>query len=291
MQKTLLLFVVVLFTLSSCHWQKNSSEQKIVFVSILPLKYFTDQITGHQYLVEVMVPPGVGPETYSPTPRQMTGMSKALAYFAAGHLGFEEAWLGNFKSVNPGMEVVNTSEGVELITGLDEKHGDHNHAKGVDPHTWSSPKAAKTLAVNIFNGLAKKDPQNRSFFQVNLNTLLNKIDSVDRIVSGILNDIPNRKFMVFHPALGYFARDYQLTQLSIEFEGKAPTPKHMQNIIETALSENIHCILIQKEFDKENAVVVSKETNSTIIEIDPLCYDWPEQMISIAKKLAEASRK
>jgi zinc transport system substrate-binding protein len=272
--------------LISCQTASKKPVEKIVFASILPLQYFTDQITGDLYKSEVMVPPGVGPETYNPTPRQMSEMARAGAFFANGYLGFEEAYITKFQSNNPNLLFVNTSTGVELIHAEDHHHGDQVHEKGVDPHTWSSPSGARIIARNIFDGMVRIDPANKAQFQANLDRLLAKIDSVDRVVNAILTNIPSRTFMVFHPALGYFARDYHLQQLSIEFEGKIPTPKHIQNIVLEARTQKITNIMIQREFDIENAKIISNETGSSIIQIDPLAYDWPNEMISLAQKMA-----
>jgi len=286
--KNILSILILLPVLFSCQTSTKKPTEKIVFASILPLQYFTDQITGKSYTCEVMVPPGVGPETYNPTPRQMAEMSKAGAYFANGFLGFEEAYLDKFQSINPSLTFINTSTGVDLIHAEDHNHGDMQHEKGVDPHTWSSPEGAKIIAKNIFDGMVKIDPKNKEKFQANLDKLISKIDSVDSAVKSILTNIPSRTFMVFHPALGYFARQYGLEQLSIEFEGKVPTPRHVQNIVLQAKAQKISYIMIQKEFDIENAEIISNETGSKIIQIDPLAYDWPNEMLSLARKMAAA---
>ncbi len=279
-------FLLLITALVSCQTAPNKSKEKVVFTSILPLQYFTDQITGKLYTSEVMVPPGVGPETYNPTPRQMSEMARAGAYFANGYLGFEETYVEKFQSINPNLVFINTSTGVNLIQAEGDDHGDHAHEKGVDPHTWSSPSGARIIARNIFDGMVKIDPANKERFQVNLDRLLAKIDSVDQVVNAILSNIPSRKFMVFHPALGYFARDYHLEQLSIEFEGKVPTPRHIQNIVKEAMSQKIANIMIQREFDVENAEIIANETGSKVIQIDPLAYDWPGEIISLARKMA-----
>ena len=271
--------------LSGCSSRPPQSKNSVLFVSILPLKYFADKIVGPTWRVEVTVPPGVGPETYSPTPKQMMMLGEAKAYFSIGFLGFEQAWLENFKSTNPNLQIFVTSKDIDLIKE-NEQHGNHMHVQGVDPHIWSSPKAAAQIARNICNGMVQIDPKNSELYKKNLGSLLLEIAAVDSKVAQLLTRATSRKFIVFHPALGYFARDYGLEQLSIEFEGKIPSPRHLQSVIESAKAENIRFILIQKEFDKENAEIIAKETNSKIIQIDPLDYHWPEQMITIAEKLS-----
>jgi len=289
MRKFIIPFLVVGILLSGCFSETQKSKDKIVFVSILPLKYFADKIVGDNYRVVVTVPPGVGPESYSPTPKQMMLLGEARAYFSIGYLGFEQVWLENFRSSNPDLQVFVTSKRVDLIQDK-EQHGDHTHLQGVDPHIWSSPKAARLIALNIFDGMVQIDPENGDTYRKNLNLLLNEIEKVDSTVTKLLSNVPSKKFILFHPALGYFARDYGLEQLSIEFEGKVPSPRHLQAVIETAKSENIKFVLIQKEFDKENAEIIAKETGSKIIQIDPLDYNWPEQMITIAEKLSNTAQ-
>lgn len=285
MRKFILLSLSIGILLSGCFSGTQKPKDKIVFVSILPLKYFADKIIGNAYKVEVTVPPGAGPETYSPTPKQMMQLGEASAYFSIGYLGFEQTLLENFQSTNPDLQFFATSKRIDLIKE-DKEHGDHDHLQGVDPHIWSSPRNARLIALNIFDGMIKIDPSNSDTYQKNLNVLLAEISKVDSTVTKLLAKATSKKFIIFHPALGYFARDYGLGQLSIEFEGKVPSPKHLQTVIETAKSENIKFVLIQKEFDQENAEIIAKETGSKIIQIDPLDYNWPKQMIAIAEKLS-----
>jgi len=287
MKKFLLPYVLICIFLASCSTATKKPKEKVVFASIMPLKYFVDKIVGDIYKVEVTVPPGVGPETYSPTPKQMKMLSEAEAYFAIGFLSFEADLLTKFSSLNPTLKVFQISKGINLIEEKEEAHTDHVHLQGVDPHIWSSPKEARIISQNICDGMIAIDPANKERYSKNLQSLLNEIDKVDSSITKLVSSAKAKKFIIFHPALGYFARDYGLEQLSIEFEGKVPSPKHMQELIENARSGNVRLVFIQKEFDKRNAEIVAREIGCKAVQIDPLDYNWPEQMISIASKLAE----
>ncbi len=279
-------FIILLFLFSGCQSHTLQSKKKVLFVSILPLKYFADQLIDGNFEVEVMVPPGASAETYSPTPKQMIHLSEAKAYFSIGYLGFEQVWLENFKATNTNLQVYQTSAGIEMIKE-EQTHPDHDHPAGVDPHIWSSPKTAQIMAENMCNGLKKIDPANTAAYDANLKKLKLKISSVDSAITRIFKESSEKRFVVFHPALGYLARDYGLEQLAIEFEGKIPSPKHLQQVIEAAREAKVKFILIQKEFDAENAEVIAKETGSTILQIDPLDYNWSEQVIDIAQKISK----
>lgn len=272
--------------LASCTDTPQKSQEKVVFTSILPLKYFADKIVGDHYKVEVLVPPGTGPETYSPTPKQMKMLSKADAFYGIGYLPFETDILKKISSINPNLKVFLVSKDIDLIRDTEEAHTDHVHLQGIDPHIWSSPKEAKVISKNICDGMETVDPSDHDYYANNLKNLLKEIDRVDSTLTGILSGSSEKKFIIFHPALGYMARDYGLEQLSIEFEGKTPSPKHMQELIGKARAGNVKLVFIQKEFDKRNAEIVACEIGGKAVPIDPLDYNWPDQTISIAEKLA-----
>jgi zinc transport system substrate-binding protein len=279
-------FIILLFLFSGCQSHTLQSKKKVLFVSILPLKYFADQLIDGNFEVEVMVPPGASPETYSPTPKQMIHLSEAKAYFSIGYLGFEQVWLANFKGTNPNLQVYPTSAGIEMIKE-EHVHADHEHPAGVDPHIWSSPKTAQIMADNMCNGLKKIDPEHAITYEINLKKLKIQINKVDSTITEIFKASSGKRFVVFHPALGYLARDYGLEQLAIEFEGKIPSPKHLKQVIEASREAKVTFILIQKEFDAENAEVIATETGSTILQIDPLDYNWSDQVIDIAQKISK----
>ena len=92
-------------------------------------------------------------------------------------------------------------------------------------------------------------------------------------------------FLIYHPALGYFARDYGLEQVSLEFEGKAPSPSQVRKLADKGRELEIQTIFIQKQFDQENAKVLAKEIGAGVVQIDPLDPDWESQILHIARMI------
>ncbi len=287
MRKFVLPIILISILLASCSTTPKKPKGKVVFTSILPIKYFTDKIVGDRYDVEVMVPPGFGPETYSPSPKQITMLSEADAYFAIGFLGFEPDLLRKLPSINKNIKIFLVSKGIDLIRDFEDEHAGPDETKGIDPHIWESPKEARIISKNICEGMKIVDPDHREYYDKNLQSLLREISKIDSTVTAILSKAAVRKFVIFHPSLGYFARDYGLEQLPIEYEGKVPSPKHMQELIDKARSENIKMVFIQKEFDIRNAEIVARDIGGKEIQIDPLDYDWPKEMITIASQFAD----
>ena len=249
-----------------------------------PLRYFTEAIAGDQYQVVSMVPKGSSPETYDPTPQQLVALNKSQAYFRIGHIGFEQTWMDRLASNSPQLKFYDTSEGIDLIRTAGHQHGDHYHAGGVEPHVWNSANNAIILAENIYQALCELDASHQSYYKERLDSLKQTIQQTDQIIRKLLQKA-DRTFLIYHPALSYFARDYDLKQVSIEEEGKEPSPAQLKTLIETCRKENIHVIFVQQEFDIRNARLIADELGVTIIPINPLSYDWPTEMINVAKAL------
>ena len=92
-------------------------------------------------------------------------------------------------------------------------------------------------------------------------------------------------FLIYHPALSYFARDYGLKQISIEEGGKEPSPAQLKALIETCRKENAHTIFVQQEFDQRNAQLIADELGVNVVSINPLSYNWAEEMLRVAQAL------
>jgi len=269
-----------------------SSEKIQITVSILPQKYFVERIAGGgdnlDFDIHVMIPPGHSPATYAPTPQQMKALSHCKLYFRIGHIPFENAWMKNISSNNPHMKIIDTSVGVDLIeTGEaeDELHQVHHHHAGIDPHIWLCPRAVKIQAKHILDAVIEIDRENQEFYKENYRLFLLDIDRLDREIKALLEKCRGRKFLVFHPAWSYFAREYGLEQLPIEVEGKAPNPANLKKIIDIARRENIRIIFVQEQFDTHSAGAVAAEIGGRVVKIDPLALDWLDNMKKIAQTL------
>jgi len=282
--RNFILSAVVVSFLFAC--SNRVQQENIITVTIEPQRYFVEQLVDTFFRIECMVPVGTSPETYDPTPVQMAKLARSKAYFCIGHIGFEEVWINKLKKNYPYIPFFDNSKGIALITGHSHSGGRCNE-DGIDPHTWSSPKAARVIVQNMYDALLEIDPENKNHYAANLQSLLEKINAVDEKVTQILNNSLQKAFIIYHPALTYFARDYGLTQYSIETDGKEPSPEQLKSLIKTAKEVGVKTVFIQQEFDRKNAEIVAKETGCRLIIINPLSYDLGEEVINIAQALSD----
>lgn len=280
--KSLLLFFTFLFG-------SFLSAAPTVTVSILPQKYFVEQIAKDFLQVNVMVTPGANQHTYEPKPAQMKELAKSDAYFSIGD-GFEKAWLPKFKSSNPKMMMVDTVKGIEKIAMAEHHHegekkdAHHDHGEeSLDPHVWLDPILVKTQAKNIYDALVILYPAQSAEFTKNYEAFMVSLDALDASIQKTLSDIKSRKFIVFHPSYGYFAKRYNLEQIAIEVSGKEPKPSELALIIKEAKEENAKVIFVAPQFSQKSALSIAKQINGKVLPIDPLAYTWSENLLSIAK--------
>lgn len=284
--KKYIILLLNLLLLAACGSQQQKSQPMTLTVSIEPLRYFTEIIAGDKFQVISMVPEGSNPETYDPTPQQLVTLNKSCAFLRIGYIGFEQAWAEKLQSNAPEVKFFDMSEGIELIREDEVHHGNHSHSGGVEPHVWNSTQNAYIIAENIFHTLCKLDSANISYYKENLAKLESEIERADREIRAYLQNT-TCAFLIYHPALSYFARDYGLEQISIEEGGKEPSPAHLQALIRRCKERHVRVVFVQKEFDSRNAEIIAREAGVKIVSINPLSYKWSEEMIAVAKALSE----
>ena len=238
-----------------------------VTVTISPYKYFVDQIAKGKVDVNVMVPNGNNPETYEPYAQQMMELSKSALYLKVGSIGFEQTWMKKLQDNAPDMKVIDTSVGIKPAK---------TPGGNIDPHVWMSCSNARIIASNILKALCELEPKNKAFFEKNYQSLLSIIDKRDSTIKESFTKDPDlvRKFVIYHPILTYFARDYQLEQLAIEEEGREPSASQLKSLIEKARKEKIKFCLIQAEFANRNTTTFINESHTKPMDINPLQGDW-----------------
>ncbi|MBU4292876.1 MAG: zinc ABC transporter substrate-binding protein [Actinobacteria bacterium] len=261
-----------------------------VIVSILPQKAFVKAIGGEHVNVKELIPPGGSPATYEPKPSDLANVEKADIYFRLGHIPFEKSHADKFASLNPNMKIVDTSVNVELRhfgEHGEEIHEEEHHHEGVDPHVWLSPMQVKKQVDVIANTLSEIDPDNFAEYMKNAKDFKKELDDLHNELELKFKELKTDKLMVFHPAWGYFADEFSLEQIAIEQDGKEPTAKQLQHLIDEAREENIKVIFIQSQFNKEIAESIADEIDAVVVSINPLSDDYINNLRNVATTITE----
>ena len=283
-----LIILVAIVMLSFCQGCMSSTptDQKIgVGVTILPQAEFVESVGREKVSVTVMVPPGAEPHTYEPKPSQMVELAKAKMYAKLGSgIEFELANMEKLIEVNKHIFVVDCSKGITLMKSDDPDD------PGMDTHIWISPLNAKIIVQNICDGLVQIDPVNRSYYEKNRDIYNEKLTELDRDIRVGLSGVKNRTFIIYHPFMGYFAREYKLNQISIEELGKEPTASHIADLIARAKKDNIKVVFVSPQFSTQSARTIASGIGGRVIPIDDLSRNYLTNLRSIANELIEVMK-
>jgi zinc transport system substrate-binding protein len=263
-----------------------------VFASVVPIQTFVEKVGGEHVDAWAMVRPGFNPKTYDPTPQQIAALTDAVLYVRTG-VPFEDAWMERIRSANPGMEVLDARAGISLRAldaRSDDEHGHDgaHHADEQDPHVWTSPPLVRHMVGVVRDKLSELDPGHAAEFAHNHDAFVAELDALDRDLHALLDPLSNRRFMVFHPAWGYFADSYGLTQVPIEREGKRPGARALAAVIDQAKREQVRVVFVQPQFDKSHARQVAKAIGGVVVAVDPLAADYVANLRRVGRELARA---
>jgi zinc transport system substrate-binding protein len=289
MMRAALLALLILLVASPASAREDGP---LVFVSVPPQQTFVARIGGDRVRVRAMVQPDQSPHTYEPTPRQVAELAQADLYLSVG-VSFEDVWMPRIRAANPRLRVLDLREGLPLLALADHHHDerDHGHDHGhhgdaPDPHVWTSPPIVKAMSVRIRDALTELDPDGRETYTANQAALAADLDALDAELQALLKDLTSRRFMVHHPAWGYFAHTYDLTQVAIEREGKEPGARALTALIEQAKREGVRLILVQPQMNPKSAEQVARAIGGEVAVVDPLAPDYAETLRRLARLIS-----
>jgi len=280
--KRILLALLLVIATAPAAWAKVN-----VFVSIIPQAYFIERIGGPEVNVQVLVGPGQSPETYEPSPKQMTQLAQADVYFSIG-VPFEHRLMEKIKRSFKDLNVVESQRGISLRGSEEHHHDGHRPDFNIDPHIWLDPQKARIMSFTMTDELVRLRPQLAETFRANLQKLAADLDQLHHDLTAQLKPYKGRSFMVFHPAYGYFAGAYGLNQIAVEAEGKSPNAKQLAAWIDRAKREKVKVIFVQPQFSQETARTIAASIGGVVIALDPLSKDYLNNLRKMATAIAEA---
>ncbi len=292
MNKKRLIVVIVILIITaavigylSSQQANNKPDGKIgVVVSLGPEVEWVNAVGGDKVSVTLMVPSGADPHTYEPLPNQLVQVSKAKMYAEIGSsIEFENNYMDKIKEANPSMLVVNTSQGINLIPNTAE-----NEATTMDPHVWVDPKNAKIMVNNIYQGLMEVDPADKEYFKKNRDQYLDQLDQLDKNTTEQLKGKQNTTILIFHPAFGYYAKDYNLTQIGAMVNDEEPSPRRLAMMINIAKQDNITTLYTEPQYDPKFMQTVASQIGGHVITVSDLDEHYINNMNNVAIAFSKA---
>lgn len=283
--KKIIFTLIWALIIASCSSPKRTGEPTI-FVTIPPLKALVEEITAGDFKVEVLVPEGASPESYEPTAQQIAALKDAELVVKIGLIDFERSLT---KNIDDQERIVNLSEGIELIEGsCSHHHHGHHHSHGIDPHIWTSPRALRTMIHNLDGKLHDTFPDSTKYCD-KAQQVLARLASLDSYCGSLLNSSDVKAIMIYHPAYTYLARDYAIEQITIEHEGKEPTPRQLTELVDKGRKMGIKRIFHQPQYSPDKLQSIAEEIGAEVVMCNPLSENIELEIRNVVEQIARSN--
>ncbi|NLY97158.1 MAG: zinc ABC transporter solute-binding protein [Clostridiaceae bacterium] len=274
-------FVAMVFFFG-CQKTTEDTDKITVAVSIPPLKSVVEAIAQDHVQIVTLIPPGSSPESYEPSPGILSSLEDSLLYFSLGVPAEEANIKPKALQLNRDLTIINLHEEAA------KSYPDLTVEGERDPHVWLSIKRVKIMTDVIKERLIRIDPDHASDYRRNAEDFQKLLDETDETIRETIEKLKSKEFIIYHPALGYFADEYGLTMIAVEEHGKEASIKQLGDVVDYAKSKGIKTVFYQAEHDKKQAEIVASEIGGKTRMIDPLSSSFPQNLIDIADALLES---
>lgn len=192
---------------------------------------FASKVAGDLWKVECLVPPGVSPHVYEPTPADMVKASRA-SYILYNGLNLD-AWVVKLLRGQNAHKLVRVTEGLEkyLVKIPDGPYAGHE-----DPHLWMDVSLAIKYVENIRDFFMRIDRENAGRYASAAAAYISELEELHEWILNETSKLPREKRVLVtqENAFQYFSRAYGFTvgayfySLVTEIE---PTPTDIINAV------------------------------------------------------------
>jgi zinc transport system substrate-binding protein len=256
------------------------ADTPLVVASFYPLYEFSKQVAGDHAAVVSLVPGGVEPHDWEPSPQDVVRMQKArlFVYNGAGLEPWVEKLLRDARA--KGVVVVRTTERVALLSGVGDEPKPETKTGGapkvdkhaVDPHVWLDPVRAQAQVEAIRAGLAKVDPTNATAYGANAQAYRTRLAALDAAFASGLKRCARRDIVTTHAAFSYVARRYGLTQISIsglEPESE-PSPADLLALVKQVKKRRVQYVFFETLVSPKLAETLAREVGAKTLVLNPI---------------------
>lgn len=265
--KKRLIFIIVIFIsiISGC--ENDVKEQKdLIYTSIYPIQFLTEQIVGNEVAVKSIIPPGVDAHSFELSSKEMTDIAKgeAFIFLGAGMESFAEATADALNSQNITLVEIGKHEELFMKNESDDHHHGHEddeHDHGdLDPHIWLDPLRMIDIGKLITAELSALHPNNQKQYEENMNNLEKELTALDEQFVDVLSKKEDKHVLVNHAAFGYWEDRYGIKQIAISglSSSDEPSQKDLAKITKLAEEKQLKYVLYDQTGSNRVAKIVQE---------------------------------
>jgi zinc transport system substrate-binding protein len=219
---------------------------------------FSRHVAGNRAEVIALVPPGVAPHDWEPSPRDITEARRArlFVYNGAALEPTAERLVAEFADKGP--LVLNAAEGLPLLAG--------------DPHVWLDPVLAQRQVEAIARGLGRVDAPGQAVYEGNATAYRARLGELHESLAAGLETCARRDLVTSHAAFAYLARRYRLEPMAVM--GLAPeaepSPQDLARLVRLARARKVKVIFFETLVSPAVAETIAREIGARTLVLNPL---------------------
>lgn len=278
-------------TIAGCSKRAEGGKLKAA-AGLPPVAYLAKRVGGDAAEVCSMLPEGRSPHDYSPGAREMRDAASSRLFFTTG-MSFEKKLEKPLRGTDT--RIVDVSRGIvripmEVSCGHDHDHdGDHHHhgehEDALDPHVWLDAENACRMAENIRDEFCEADPAHADNYRRNCETLLEELRECEKRLKADMAPYKGRRFYVYHPAFGYYAKMLGLKQEAFELGGREITAARLPEVLRRARADNVRTVFTQPQFNPASVRALELRHGIKVVPADPLREDLLKNFFDLAEAL------
>jgi len=224
-------------------------------------------VGGDAISLSVLLPAGMDPHSFQPTPQDMAKVADARMVVMNG-AGLEEFMKPLLENAGGQAVLVDASQRISLLQApTGEEH------EGGDPHVWMDPNLVMIWVQNIESALIREDPENAAAYRANTQAYLKALNELDAWVREQVAQVPdaNRDIVTDHQMLGYFASRYGFKQIGAIIPSYSTlaesSAQELADLEEAIHSLGVKAILVGNTVNPSLAERVAGDTNTRLVFI------------------------
>lgn len=250
--------LLVALVAGACQESPELRTKPLVVASVFPVYEFTRQIAGDRAQVISLVPTGVEPHDWEPSPQDVARVRRArlFVYNGAGL----DPWAAKLAAEIAGTTTAAASATAGLALQAD------------DPHVWLDPVLAQAQVETIRAALARADPAGAEVYSARAKAFAAALAALDGRFEAGLRDCARREVVVSHAAFAYLARRYHLEQVAVMglAPESEPSPAALAAIVRLARRRKVEAVFFETLVSRRLADTLAREIGARALALNPV---------------------
>ncbi len=260
---------------------KQEIIKPIIVTTLFPFYDITSQLVGENAEVSLLLPPGVEPHAFEPTPQDIIKIQEADVFIYSGDV--MEPWVASIVANIPeSVKVINASDGINLIESTDDHSHDDEHGhedekkenksgSNLDPHFWLDFNNTIIATNTISKAISELNIVDNNNLDQNKNNIVTALEQLDTDYSNTLSKCTNKTILqAGHRTFEYLARKYNLEYVTTEelSPNSDTSAQDIAKLVQKVRETKAKAIFSEELVEPRIANTISSETGVPVLELN-----------------------